>query len=81
MLFDKLFDRYLEYVKNNYRASFRVEEMGKVFLEHFGSKNLAQINSWHIEKYKSDRKALGRKPSTINRELTILRRMFNLAIQ
>src|SRR3990172_9791923 len=80
-LFHKLLDNYIEYARSNYRACIRVEGMREIFLEHFGGKNLSQINPWHIEKYKSDRKALGRKPSTINRELTILRRMFNLAIQ
>lgn len=81
VLFDKLLERYIEYAKNNYRAAFRVEVMRDVFLKHFGSRSLSQINSWHIEKYKSERKSQNMKPSTVNRELTILRRMFNLAVQ
>jgi integrase len=33
-----------------------------------------------IERYKKERKDIGRKPETINRELTVLKRMFNLGI-
>jgi len=55
--------------------------MKSVFLNHFGGKTIDEINSWHIEKYKSKRRSKGIKPSTVNRELTIIRRMFNLAIQ
>lgn len=73
--FEKLLDRYLEYVRNNYRAHVRAEGMRNIFLAHFDGMNLSQISFWHIEKYKSDRKAMGRKPSTVNRELTILKRM------
>jgi integrase len=34
-----------------------------------------------IEKYKSERKKIGRKPETINKELGAIRRMFNLALE
>src|SRR3990172_2419304 len=60
--FEKILDRYLEYARSNYRAYVRAEGMRKIFLEHFGGKNSMQLNSWHIERYKSKRKALGRKP-------------------
>jgi integrase len=79
--FIKLLDRYIEYANINYKAAFRVEVMKPVFVDHFREKTLDQINSWDMEKYKSNRKGKGIRPSTINRELTILRRMFNLAIQ
>ena len=50
-------------------------------LSVFKGKNINGINLWHVEQYKSNRKSIGRKPETINKELGILRRMFNLAIQ
>lgn len=39
------------------------------------------INLWLVEKYKAERKAQGKKPETINKELGVLRRMFNLAME
>lgn len=42
---------------------------------------LDKINLWLVEKYKTERKSLGRKPETINKELGVLRRMFNLAME
>lgn len=81
LAFDKLINRYLEWAKDNHRAPERDADAAKHFKAYLGGKPLISITPWLIEKYKSHRKALGRKPDTINRELGILRRMFNLAIQ
>ena len=81
LLFDKILERYLEWAKDNHRAPERDIEAAKHLRSYFAGKPLTSITPWLIEKYKSHRKALGRKPETINKELGILRRMFNLAIQ
>ncbi len=79
--FEKLGESYLEWAMTNHRCYWRDEQVAKVLLKFFGGKFLSQIKSWDIERYKKDRKAQGRKPGTINRELTVLKRMFNLGIQ
>ncbi|MGE5444798.1 MAG: tyrosine-type recombinase/integrase, partial [Ignavibacteriales bacterium] len=81
VLFAKLIERYLEWAKTNHRCYWRDEQVAKVLLRLFGGKLLSKIKSWDIERYKKDRKTQGRKPATINRELTVLKRMFNLGIQ
>jgi len=81
VLFEKLIEKYLEWAKTNHRCYWRDEQVAKVLLLFFSGKLLSQIKSWDIERYKRKRKAQGRKPETINRELTVLKRMFNLAMQ
>ncbi|MGE5444757.1 MAG: tyrosine-type recombinase/integrase [Ignavibacteriales bacterium] len=81
VLFERLTGRYLEWARTNHRCCQRDEVAAKVFLKFFGGKLLSQIKSWDIEKYKRDRKTQGRKPWTINKELTVIKCMFNLGIQ
>ncbi|MDA2919545.1 site-specific integrase [Desulfobacterota bacterium AH_259_B03_O07] len=81
VLFDKLCEHYLDWAKTNHKAYWRDEQVAKVLLKEFAGKLVTQINSWDVERYKKERKALGRKPGTINRELTVLKRMFNLGFQ
>jgi integrase len=47
--------------------------------EFFGPYTLSEITPALIDEFKQRRKADGVKPATINRQLTIFRRMFNLA--
>jgi len=77
--FKKLCNEYLEYCKNNKRSWKRDEQSIKHFLEYFKNKTLQQLNSWIIEKYKSERKEIVRQ-STVNRELDTLRNMLNKAV-
>jgi integrase len=42
---------------------------------------VSEVNLWLVEKYKARRKAEKKKPETINRELGVLRRVFNLALE
>jgi len=81
VLFDKLCEHYLDWAKTNHKAYWRDEQVAKVLLKVFAGKLVTQINSWDVERYKKERKGLGRKPEAINRELTVLIRMFNLGIQ
>jgi len=79
MPFKKLCNRYLDYAKNNKRSWKRDRQSIGHFLKHFKNKTLQQLNPWIIEKYKSDRKKEV-KPSTVNRDLAILRNMLNKAV-
>ena len=79
--FEKLVDAYLEWAKDNHKSLERDYTACKNLLAYFQGKNVYSLNLWEIEKYKSERKKLGRKPETINKELGALRRMFNLALQ
>jgi integrase len=81
VLFEKLVEKYLEWAKTNHRCYWRDEQVAKVQLLFFSGRLLSQIKAWDVEQYKRKRKTKGRKPETINRELTVLKRMFNLAMQ
>ncbi|MDR4507878.1 MAG: tyrosine-type recombinase/integrase [Candidatus Brocadiaceae bacterium] len=47
----------------------------------FGNKTLSEITSSEISAYKVSRYDTGRKPATINRELAMLSKAFNLAVK
>jgi integrase len=73
-------ERYMEYAKANKRSWLRDEQMLKHLGEFFGTeRQLAEITAADIEGYKLCRKAKV-SGSTVNRELALLKRMFNLAI-
>jgi integrase len=79
--FDNLLGRYLEYAKDNHRSYKRDITISKALLKSFGNMLLSNITSWHVEKFKSQRKDQDLSLSTINRELTVLKRVFNLGIE
>jgi len=81
ILFDKLLERYLGWAKDNHKAPENDTHLTKPLLAYFEGKTLSSITPWLVEKYKSERKAQGKTPATINRELTVLKRMFNLACE
>jgi integrase len=73
--------RYMEYAKANKRSWLRDEQMLKPLTEHFSSERpLTEILPVDIEGYKLHRRAQV-SGSTVNRELALLKRMFNLAIE
>lgn len=79
--FKELADQYLEnYAKVNNLAWKRVETCLKNLCEFIGPLNLQEISPLLIEKYKLKRLKEGIKPATINRELSVLKRAFNLAV-
>jgi integrase len=80
-LFDKMAERYLEYSKANHRSYKRSLSVSKVLLRFFGGKKLTDVSTWSVENFKVERKNEGKTLSNINRELTVLKRMFNLAIE
>jgi integrase len=72
--------KYMEYAKTNKRSWLRDEQMLKHLQGYFGTqRDLPAITAVDIEGYKLKRRAkvLG---ATVNRELALLKRMFNLAI-
>lgn len=77
--FNVLLEDYLEWAMENHRSPIRDITASKHFASFFKDRVISTITLWDVEKYKSLRKKLGRKPETINRELTILRSLFNLA--
>jgi integrase len=50
-------------------------------VSHFGDYTLAEITPNLVNDFKNKRKAMGVKPATIQRQLAIMSRAFNLAIQ
>ncbi len=79
--FEQLVKEYLKWADENHKSPKRDYIACKHLLREFSANKINDISLWHIEKYKSKRKADNRKPETINRELSILRRMYNLAIE
>ncbi len=85
--FTKLAERFIEYSKANKRSYERDITSIKFLSRAFGDKSIQQINTWHVEQYKSNRKKeltrYGKPPAnaTINRELACLKTMFKKAIE
>lgn len=79
--FEKLIEAYLEWADENHKSPERDHSACKNLLAHFKGKNIYGLNLQEIEKYKSYRKKQGRQPETINKELGVIRRMFDLATE
>ncbi|MBZ5675163.1 MAG: site-specific integrase [Acidobacteriia bacterium] len=73
----------LEDVIHNYRINGQDAEWAKLVIANlkptFGKMAFSAIRPSHVDKYIQERKAAGRANATINHELSILRRAFNLA--
>ena len=78
--FNRLLEDYLEWARTNHRAPERDEAAAKALLQSFDGMNLRDISSWHFEQFKRNRREKV-KPATLNRELSVAKRMFNLGIQ
>jgi len=73
-------ERYMEHAKANKRSWLRDEQMLNHLCEFFGKdRSLTEITPLQIESYKIKRQG-NVADSTVNRELALLKRMFNLAI-
>lgn len=77
--FEELMDRF----EREHIVKLASRQTCQVFIKHFreffGDRTLAEITPKLIVEYKTGRYATGVKPATINRELTCLRKAFNLA--
>lgn len=78
--FGKFGERYMDYAKGNKRSWLRDKQMLEHLKKFFGTeRQLSDVFPEEIEDYKLfRRKAVS--GSTVNRELALLKRMFNLAI-
>jgi len=73
-------ERYMEYAKTNKRSWLRDEQLLKPLKEFFrAERQLANITPPEVEEYKLWRRKQV-SGSTVNRELALLKHMFNLAI-
>jgi len=70
---------YLDYAKTDKRSWERDEISLKSLLPFFGSRLLSDITPFLIESYKKKRLEEV-KPATVNREIGLLKHMFNMAI-
>lgn len=75
--------KYFEYCKTNKaQSTYSIElKITKAIKKYFGDIELSKITTQSIEEYKTHRKSLGRKPATINKELSVLRFMLNKALE
>ena len=73
-------ERYMEHAKTNKRSWLRDEQMLNPLCEFFGKgRPLTDVAHAQIESYKIQRQGKI-ADSTVNRELALLKRMFNLGI-
>jgi integrase len=77
--FDETCDRYLEHAKKSKRSWRRDENALNVARVFFKKKRIDEITSWDIERFKAARVKKVTK-STVNRDIAVLKRLFNLAI-
>ena len=83
MKFEALSEKYIElHAKVNKKGWKKADKiyLGCHLVPCFGEYEIAKINSEHIERYKKQRLEEGVKKSTVNRELSCLRLIFNKAI-
>lgn len=77
--FEAVCDRYMEHAKKSKRSWKRDEETLKLAQAFFKRKRIDEITAWDIERFKSSRAEQVTK-STVNRNLAVLKRLFNLAV-
>ena len=77
--FDDLAEDFLWDQKMNYKGLYIAEIRVRHLNEHFEGMPVTRISDTHIRRYIETRLDEGAAPGTVNRELSALRRMFNLA--
>ena len=82
VLFDELCSKYLQFSEANKRPNVHRCDKGfiKNLLKIFNSRRIESITAYEVEQYMMKRKA-DVTPSTINRELTCIRHMYNKAVE
>ena len=73
--------QYLEYTKANKRSWLRDERIMNHLNWAMGKTQMGEIGALQIERYKLDRLKQSAGAATVNRELALLKHMFNLAEQ
>jgi hypothetical protein len=72
--------QYMEYAKANKRSWLRDQQIKTHLEQHFGNSLLTDIGPLPIERYKQDRMQVV-SPATVNREVALIKHMFNMAEQ
>ena len=84
--FEEAADEYLQWATENTRSARSVRVHLLPLRDYFHGRTLRELTPWLIERYKHDRLAAkvhdrAIRPTTINRELSCLRRCLNLQIK
>jgi len=74
-------EQYLDYAKANKRSWLRDEQIMAHLNAAFGKTQLGDIGVLQIEHYKLDRLKQSVSPATVNREVALLKHLFNMADQ
>jgi integrase len=78
--FSELVERYHKHAES-YKASYSRERYSiERIKEYFAGRYLSDVTTWAVEKWKRER-AKQVQPSTVNRELTILKHMLKMAVR
>jgi integrase len=86
LLTDWISDTYLPWAHSNKRSWYDDEWIARIICDHFKKMRLRDISSLHVEKFKKVRRETPtqygnpRQPATVNRELAILSKVFQLAV-
>jgi site-specific recombinase XerD len=78
--FSELANLYLAWAKVNHRGYVGTRSRVEHFRREFGTRQLREITPLMVDDYVS-RRAKIRKPATVNRDLVVLRHMFQKAIE
>lgn len=78
--FFELCDKFEEYALNNRKNYSKDRGMVKKLKNFYGNCLLSSFDNFAVERYRTKRQKDNMKPATINKEIGILRRMFNIAI-
>lgn len=74
-------ERYDLYLQAHTKGGSAITQLIRRSFGEFLDKPLDEITTWQLEKWRSERKAEGLKPSTLNNKLTALRGAFSRAME
>lgn len=78
--FSDFTDTYLEYAKQHKRSWKRDKQILAIASTFLEPKRIHEVTTWDIERHKARRRETV-TPATVNRELAVLKRVFNLATE
>jgi len=79
LTFSEMADDYMKYAKVHKRSWLRDEQILVHLSDPFGAKRLTQIDRSSVEDYQCERLLERAAPATVNREVALLKRIFNFA--
>lgn len=75
-------DTYAPWLESHRKSgAYMVKRLRRCFFPLFGEKPLSELSAWSIEKWRSERLKSGKKPSTVNRDLSILKAALSKAVE